>query len=100
MSWLVKTDKLEVWTESEYRTKKMKCEYYGAKPFWKKIRRLDPPTQESEVKYSIGEIIPYSKSAIEKHFLVIVKLFQEAGEPKLEGIDIHTKMKVIAPIAT
>ena len=46
MSWLVKTNskKFEVWSETEYRDRLLKCEYYGARPFWQKIRKLSPPT--------------------------------------------------------
>ncbi len=101
MNWLIKTnaEQLEVWSESEYQNRLMKCEYYGARPFWEKIRRLTPPNPDQEVKYDVGEIIPYKRSSIGKRFAVIVELFSEAGQNKFLGIDIETKNKIVSPIA-
>jgi len=100
MNWLVKTNskKLEVWSESEYRNKLMKCQYYGARPFWKEVRELSPPSPDQQVKYSIGEIIPYNKSSFGKKFAVIIELFNESGQTKFLGIDIDSKNKVVAAI--
>ncbi len=100
MNWLVKTNsqQLEVWSESEYRNKLMKCEYYGARPFWQKIRKLAPPGPEQQINYSVGEIIPYKLTSIRKGFAVIIELFNEAGQPKFLGIDIDSKSKVVAAI--
>lgn len=100
MSWLVKINskQLEVWSESEYRNKLMKCEYYGARPFWKNIRELSPPNPDQKVNYSVGEIIPYRLSSIGKRFAVIIELFNDAGQLKFMGIDIDNKSKVVAAI--
>ncbi|MGE0588692.1 MAG: hypothetical protein AB7O48_08965 [Cyclobacteriaceae bacterium] len=99
MNWLVKTNEdLEVWSETEYRTRVMKCEYYGARPFWQKIRKLSPPISEDVLKYDVGEVIPYKPSSLGKRFAVIVKLFTEAGQNKFLGIDIENKRKVISSI--
>lgn len=42
MYWLIQThsNHLQIWTEREYQIRVMKCEYYGAKPFWQMARRL------------------------------------------------------------
>ncbi len=42
MYWLIQThtNQLQIWTEREYRARLMKCEYYGAKPFWQMARKL------------------------------------------------------------
>ena len=100
MSWLVKTNskKFEVWSETEYRDRLLKCEYYGARPFWQKIRKLSPPTSDKEVNYSVGEIIPYKLSTIGKRFAVIIELFSEAGQNKFLGIDIDNKNRVVAVV--
>ena len=100
MNWLIKTNskQLEVWSESEYQNRLMKCEYYGARPFWQKARKLAPPLPGDEVRYRIGEIIPYKRSSIGKRFAVIVKLFTEAGQNKFLGIDIENKSKIVSPI--
>lgn len=100
MSWLVRTNtkELEVWSESEYENRLMKCEYYGARPFWKKIRKLIPPSSNQEIHYKVGEIIPYKRSIIGKHFAVIIELFTEAGQSKFLGIDIETKNRVVEPV--
>lgn len=100
MNWLVKTNEkqLEVWSEAEYKNKLMKCEYYGARPFWQKIRKLSPPNPNQEVNYSVGEIIPYKLSTIGKRFAVIIEIFSEAGQPKFLGIDIDNKNKVVDAI--
>ncbi len=100
MNWLVKTraKTLEVWSDSEYESWMMKCEYYGATPFWKKVRKLDRPATDQKPHYSIGEVIPYKKSVIGKHFAVIIKLFTESGQKKFLGIDIETKTKVVASV--
>jgi hypothetical protein len=100
MYWLIKTNskKLEVWSESEYKNKLMKCEYYGARPFWQKIRELSPPSPNQQLNYSVGEIIPYKLSSIGKRFAVIIELFIEAGQPKFLGIDIDNKNKVVEAI--
>lgn len=101
MNWLVKTNsrQFEVWSESEYRNKVLKCEYYGARPFWQKIRQLSPPNPGQEINYSVGEIIPYRLSSIGKRFAVIIELFTESGQTKYLGIDIDNKEKVVAAVA-
>ena len=100
MNWLIRTraKKLEVWSDTEYQSRLFKCEYYGARPFWKKIRKLDPPSHNEKPSYSIGEVIPYKRSALSKRFAVIIDLFTESGQLKYLGIDIENKNQVIAPI--
>lgn len=101
MNWLIKTNskQFEVWSDAEYQNRLMKCEYYGARPFWKKARKLAPPNPGEEIRYRIGEIIPYKMSAIGKRFAVIVDLFKESGQRKFLGIDIESKNKIISSIA-
>jgi len=104
MNWLIKTNskQLEVWSDTEYKLRLMKCEYYGARPFWEKIRSLAPPSPDETLKYDIGEIIPYrrsTKSSMGKRFAVIIELFTEAGQTKFLGIDIETKSKIISQVA-
>lgn len=104
MNWLIKINSkhLEVWSDMEYKHRLMKCEYYGARPFWEIIRRLTPPNPNETIKYDIGEIIPYkrsSKSSLEKQFAVIIELFTEAGQTKFLGIDIKTKNRIISQVA-
>ncbi|HNP08038.1 MAG TPA: hypothetical protein PKN99_10450 [Cyclobacteriaceae bacterium] len=104
MNWLIKTNskQLEVWSDTEYKQRLMKCEYYGARPFWEKIRSLAPPSPDETLKYDVGEIIPYrrsAKSSLGKRFAVIIELFTEAGQTKFLGIDIETKSKIISQVA-
>ncbi len=104
MNWLVRTnsEQLEVWSDTEYNHRLMKCQYYGARPFWEKIRSLVPPSPDDTLKYDIGEIIPYkrsAKSSLGKRFAVIIELFTEAGQTKFLGIDIETKNKIISQVA-
>lgn len=101
MNWLVKTNakKLEVWSESEYKNRVLKCEYYGARPFWQKIRALSPPNPGQELNYTVGEIIPYKFSSLGKRFAVIIELFNESGQAKFLGIDIDNKKRIVAAIA-
>lgn len=101
MNWLVKTNskQLEVWSESEYKNRVLKCEYYGARPFWQKIRALAPPSPEQKVNYTVGEIIPYKFSSLGKRFAVIIELFTESGQTKFLGIDIDNKNRVVAAVA-
>ena len=101
MNWLVKTNskQFEVWSDSEYQNRLMKCEYYGARPFWQKVRKLVPPGPEEEVCYTVGEIIPYRRTSIGKQFAVIIELFTEAGQIKFMGFDIETKNKIVSAIA-
>jgi hypothetical protein len=100
VNWLVKTNskQFEVWTESEYQNRLMKCEYYGARPFWQKAMRLAPPQPGGEIRYNLGEIIPYKRSSIGKRFAVIVELFSHAGKQMFTGIDIETKRKIVSTI--
>ena len=91
MNWLIRTNskQLEVWSDTEYKHRLMKCEYYGAKPFWEKIRSLAPPNPEETVKYDVGEIIPYNrsaKSALGKRFAVIIELFTKQAKPSFWGL--------------
>ncbi|GAB1445666.1 MAG: hypothetical protein KF860_16850 [Cyclobacteriaceae bacterium] len=104
MNWLIKINatQFEVWSDSEHKHRLMKCEYYGATPFWEKIRILAPLSPNDTVKYDVGEIIPYkhsSTSSFGKRFAVIIKLFTEAGQAKFLGIDIETKSKIVSQIA-
>ncbi len=43
VSWLIKTgeDKFEIWTDQEYTMRKQKREYYGSKPGWVEVRKID-----------------------------------------------------------
>ena len=54
MSWLIKTDKdkFEVWSENEYSTMKLKCEYYGSKPHWTEVRQLEKPQNTSKLHWN------------------------------------------------
>ncbi len=99
MNWLVRTNaKLEVWSDSEYQSRLRKCEYYGARPFWEKIRRLAPPDPKEKVSYSVGEIIPYKRPSVGKRFAVIIELFTESGQNKFLGIDIENKNRIISSV--
>ena len=104
MNWLVRINskRLEVWSDTEYQQRLMKCEYYGARPFWEDIRSLAPPGPNDKVRYDVGEIIPYKRSPrslLGKRFAVIIKLFTEAGQAKFLGIDIETKNKIVSQVA-
>jgi len=100
VNWLVKMNsrQYEVWSEAEYQNRLMKCEYYGARPFWLKARKLAPVKQKN-AGYSPGDIIPYKKSSIGKRFAVIIELFTEAGQHKFLGIDLETKKKIVSLLA-
>jgi hypothetical protein len=50
MNWLIKITNQplpEVWTEERLEQMEWKCDYYGAKPNWSKLRPIEP---ESLVK--------------------------------------------------
>ena len=98
--WLVKTnaDQLEIWTEAEQQFRQMKCEYYGAKPFWKNLMKITPQ-RSAYSKCKVGEVIPYAKSTVGKHFAVILELFSDKGQKKFRGIDLQTQEKVVAPLS-
>jgi hypothetical protein len=100
MYWLVKTNsnQLEIWSESEQQFRLMKCEYYGAKPFWENIRKISPPGPDQHPPVEVGEVIPYRQSKIGKHFAVIIELFYDQGQKKFKGIDIFTRKKIVAPV--
>lgn len=101
MNWLVKTNtkQFEVWSDDEYQSRLRKCEYYGARPFWEKIRKLSPPDPSAEVRYGIGEIIPYKRPSIGRRFAVIVDMFKESGQQKFLGIDIENRNKIISAVS-
>lgn len=101
MNWLVKTSEkqLEVWSDDEYQHRLRKCEYYGARPFWQKVTRLSPPDPGTEVRYSIGEVIPYKRPSLGRRFAVIVDLFKESGQQKFLGIDIENKNRIISSVS-
>ena len=100
MNWLVKTNahQFEIWSETEYQNRLSKCQYYGARPFWKNVRRLTPPDPKEEIQYRIGEVIPYRRSTLEERFAVIIKLFTEAGRRKFMALDIENRKQVISPV--
>lgn len=100
MNWLVKTktQRFEVWSDAEYQNRLRKCQYYGARPFWEKVRKLTPPDPDETVRYRIGEIIPYKRSSFGARFAVIIDLFTESGQNKFRGIDIDNRNPVVSPI--
>ena len=100
MNWLVKTNaqQFEIWSESEYQNRLSKCQYYGARPFWKKVRMLAPPEPNKEIHYRIGEVIPYKRSTLGDRFAVIIKLFTESGRRKFLGLDIENRKQVVSPV--
>lgn len=98
--WLVmlESEQLEVWSESECEYRLMKCEYYGARPFWQRVCPLSPPDPANPQPPEVGKIVPYKKAKIGRHFALILELFCEQGQEKFKGIDILTHQQIIAPI--
>lgn len=76
----------------------MKCEYYGAKPFWKNLMKITPP-KSNHAQSKVGEVVPYAQSTFGKHFAVILELFFDKGQKKFKGIDLKTREKVVAPLS-
>lgn len=54
VSWLIKTEenRFEIWTDEEYSMRQQKCEYYGSKPFWKEVKKIDESLQNIYQKLS------------------------------------------------
>ena len=61
MYWLIKTDlnQLEIWSDIQCSMMVRKCEYYGAKPFWQKIRELEVATIKNNFSADLGELVSY-----------------------------------------
>lgn len=52
MAWLIKTEinKLEIWSDNKFDSMTRKCEYYGAKPLWRVLSRVDKNANPNGVR--------------------------------------------------
>ncbi len=100
MHWLVKINlsEFEIWTEARYAMMIQKCEYYGAKPFWQEIRKLELRPSTRNHRWEPGEIVPYAKIGRFEKYAVITELLKYKGTSSFKGFDIFSRIPVLSPI--
>jgi len=60
MAWIIKTDvnKLEIWSEDKYKSMTRKCLYYGSKPGWSVVSKVN---HKSDLQTKLAHKINKSK---------------------------------------
>lgn len=100
MYWSVKIslNEFEIWTDAQYTMMIKKCEYYGAKPFWEEIRKLEFHTNGKVYRWEPGEIVPYIQAEHSKRFAIITELLNYKGIRSFKGFDIVNRVPVLFPV--
>jgi hypothetical protein len=100
MYWLVKINlnEFEIWTDAQYSIMLQKCEYYGAKPFWQDIKKIESRSSDINYRWEPGEIVPYSQPEQAQRFAIITELLNFKGIHSFKGFDIVSRVPVLSPI--
>ena len=100
MYWLVKISlkEFEIWTDAKYHMMVKKCEYYGAKPFWQEIKKLESHSNSKNFRWEPGEIVPYQEAEHVQRFAMITELLNIKGILSFRGFDISSRVPVLFPI--
>lgn len=100
MNWLVKISlkEFEIWSDAKYHMMVKKCEYYGAKPFWQIIRKLDSHSKSKKYRWEPGEIVPYFEAEHTERFAIITELLNYKGILSFKGFDVTSRVPVLFPI--
>ena len=99
MYWIVKINfkEFEIWTEAKYAMMMKKCEYYGARPFWQEIKKIESHSNNKTFRWEPGEVVPYFETE-HARFAIITELLNYKGKLSFKGFDITSKVPVLFPI--